>query len=126
MKKRFYIILAVLLSFLFVFSLVGCSEDEPCEGIVVKKEFLQEHTDVRFQATVIYNGSSCTTMLIPYTYHYPDRWKVTVRWYENEEKHEREIYVTKECYETVKLGDWFVYDTEFCSYKEPCEINRGD
>lgn len=126
MKKRFLVLYAVMISFLSALSLAGCSNDKPCEGEVIKKEFLQAHTVVQAQPTVIYNGSSFTTILIPYTYYYPDRWKLTVKWYEEEEEHEREIYVTKECYEAVNLGDWFIYDSEYCTYREPCEINREE
>lgn len=73
MKKRFFILLAFICSLLIVFSLVGCSVDEPCEGTVVKKEFVKGHTDIQLYPNVIYSGTSLTTVLTPVSHYYPDQ-----------------------------------------------------
>lgn len=123
MNKKFCLILAILLLLILVVSFAGC-DDDPCEGEIIKKEFLEEHTEVRTITTFIYTGKVCIPVVRPYSYHYPDRWKVTIQWYSEGKFHTREIWVTEECYNKVTIGDWFVYDKNFCSYTEPCEKSK--
>lgn len=119
------VILITLMAVFILFSFTGCASDEPCEGEIINKEFFEEYTVIQMHPVTIYNGSTVTTTIIPYTYHYPDRWRLTVQWYADNSFHEKQIYVTQACYEAVNIGDWFVYDEEFCSYIEPCEKSRG-
>lgn len=122
--KKSLFILSVIFSCFFIVTFAACSEDEPCEGEIIKKEFLEEYTEVRTITTMVYTGTVCVPIVRPYVYRYPDRWRLTVQWYEEESFHERQIYVTEECYEAVNLGDWFVYDKDFCTYSEPCERSK--
>ena len=59
-----------------------------------------------------------------WTYHYPKRWRLTVQRTKDEGNHEKQIYVTEECYDAVNVGDWFIYDKSFCSFTEPCEKSK--
>lgn len=123
MNKKVLLIYISLFLFVLIFSFVAC-DDTSCEGEVIKKEFLEEHSEVRLMPVTIFNGKTTTIMMIPYSFHYPNRWRITVKWYSDGEFHTREIYVTEECYNKVTIGDWFVYDKDFCTYTEPCEKNR--
>lgn len=129
MKKRILHVLCFFtMSFVIVtFAMVvinavkSCNKDDYCEGEVIKKEFLDERYEQQPIITLIYNGT-CTVPMTTYcTYHYPQRWRLTIQWTENEISKEKEIYVTEDCFNAVNVGDWFVYDKAFCSFQEPCE-----
>lgn len=124
-KKRHYLLLVLIIIILlnFCFLLTACKE-EHYEGEITCKEFLKEYTTIKIIPVIVHNGKTTSTIMIPYTHHYPDRWKLTIQWYADNKFHNKNIYVTKECYDSVNIGDWFVYNKSFCSLKEPCTKTR--
>lgn len=106
MKRAVFAVLAVAL--LLVLS--GCS-GKITSGEVVEKNFTPAHSEVRLIPIVISNGKTCITRVIPYTYHYSDRWEITIAaWDEEEKKMQTATYrVNEGVYESVEIGDEFVY-----------------
>lgn len=104
------IICIVTLVFL-ILTLWGC-EDKIAEGEVYEKEYRAAHTDVRMMPVVISNGKTTTTTVIPYVVSYPDRYIIHIKAFNGEEWETEDYYVSKEVYDSVNVGDIFVYDTE--------------
>ena len=119
MKKIIYLLMILTLAF----CLASCSTGH-IEGEVIDKEFKEAHTQTVLLPTTIFNGKTTTIILIPYIRQYPNRWKVTVRWFEKDRPYHEDIWITQECYESVHLGDWFFYDEDYCYPQEPYEQRR--
>lgn len=107
MKK----IIGALICLLLVVSLCGCS-NVITEGEVYKKEYREEYTTVIMLPLVISNGKSSTTTMIPYIVRYPDRYVIFVKAYQDEEWKTEDFYVSKEVYDSINVGDMFLYDEE--------------
>ncbi len=114
MKRAVLVVLAVVL--LLVLS--GCS-CKITSGEVVEKNFTPAHSETRIIPLVISNGKTSHVMVIPYVYHYSDRWEITIAaWDEEEKKMQTATYrVTAEVYKAVEIGAEFVYDKDM----EPIE-----
>lgn len=118
-KKMWLLLLILILPLAFI--LAGCSNTKPFEGEICELEFKESYTTTLLLPITIYNGTTTTTMLVPYIRTYPDRYYVKVRNY-NEEKQNYDYYdcyVTKECFENLEIGVWFVYDEDYCFPEEP-------
>lgn len=135
MKKAIKLVLIILPMLAVVFTLaagvlvfslavISCNKDDYFEGEIIKKEFLEEHYEQRPVITLIYNSTVAVPVTTIWTYHYPKRWRLTVQRTKDEGNHEKQIYVTEECYDAVNVGDWFIYDKSFCSFTEPCEKSK--
>ena len=61
---------------------------------------------------VISNGKSITTMMIPYTVYYPDRYVIHIKAFRNGEWITEDFYVSQEVYDSISIGDMFLYDTD--------------
>ena len=107
MKK----IIGALICLLLVVSICGCS-NVITEGEVYKKEYREEHTTVMMLPLVISNGKTTTTTMIPYLVHYPDRYVIFIKAYQDEEWKTEVFYVSKENYDNINIGDMFIYDEE--------------
>lgn len=109
MKRAVFAVLAVVL----LLSISACSS-KITSGEVVEKNFTPAHREVRLIPIVISNGKTCITRVIPYTYHYSDRWEITIAaWDEKEKKMQTATYrVTEEVYEAVEIGAEFIYDKD--------------
>lgn len=120
MRKKIVTIIAVLLVGLFLF--VGCKK-EAFEGEVCELEFKPAYTTTIIIPVTIWNGKTSSVFMIPYIRYYPDRWYVKVREYVSGDGMYKyhECYVTEEVYNTLEVGDWFVYDEEYCFPDEPYE-----
>lgn len=105
MKKIVIITVLILISLLV---LTGCSS-KITEGEVYQKEFKPEYTEVRIIPMCISNGKTMHTIMIPFTYRYPDRYIVYIKKYIDNEWKTANYYVTKEIYETVNIEDQFKY-----------------
>lgn len=105
MKK----IIGILICLLLVFSLCGCS-NAITEGEVYEKEYREAHTTVMMLPLVISNGKTTTTMMMPYYVHYPDRYVIYIKSYQDEEWKTEDYYVSKEVYDCINIGDMFLYD----------------
>lgn len=107
MKK----VIGALICLLLVVSLCGCS-NVITEGEVYEKEYREEYTAVVMLPLVISNGKSSTITMIPYIVRYPDRYVIFIKAYQDEEWKTEDFYVSKEVYDSINIGDMFLYDEE--------------
>ena len=108
MKVRKWIASALLL-----LVLTGCA-GPITDGEVVKKEFDPAHTVVRMIPVVRSNGKTTSTTIIPYFYHYPDRWYIKIQQYDakNGKMRTATYRVIEDVYNSVCVGAEFVYDKD--------------
>lgn len=109
MKK---ICVAILL--VFALSLSACSP-KITSGEVYDKEYREAFVTVSVYPVVTYNGKTSTTIMVPYTVYYPERWVVFIKSFEDGEWITEDFYVSETVYNSINLGDMFEYDE-----------NRGD
>lgn len=107
--KKIRIILAILLIALV---LGGCSQ-QLSQGEVIKKEFVPAHSETTIIPMATTDGKNVTTIMMPYVYYYADTYKVTIKGYIDSEKQTATYRVTKEVYDSINIGDEFVYNEEF-------------
>lgn len=120
MKK----IICIVICISSVLSLCGCSS-AITEGEVYKKEYREAHTSVMMLPLVISNGKTTTTNMIPYFVHYPDRYVVFIKAYQDNEWKTEDFYVSKEVYDTINVGNMFLYDEGRGDLQdEPCTKER--
>lgn len=94
----------------FVFLLIcGCSPIIT-EGEVYAKEYREAFTTVNCYPVVISNGKTTTTMIIPYTVYYPERWVIFIKSFEDGEWLTEDYFVSESIYNSINVGDIFVYD----------------
>ncbi len=82
------------------------------EGEVYHKEFRTAHTTVIMLPLTISNGKTSTTMLMPYTVCYPDRYVIHIKAYQDEEWKTEDFYVSESVYAEIQVGDMFKYDKD--------------
>ena len=104
-------IISALICILLVVSLCGCS-NTITEGEVYEKEYREAYTTVMMQPLVISNGKTTTTKMIPYFVRYPDRYVIFIKAYQDEEWKTEDFYVSKEIYDSINIGDMFLYNEE--------------
>lgn len=93
--------------------LSGCS-NKITSGEVIDKTFTPAHTETRLIPVVRSNGKHSYTTLVPYIYHYPDTWKITIRDFDDNGNELTETFrVTEDVYNSVDIEDEFVYDEDF-------------
>lgn len=109
MKK---ICTAILL--VFVLFLSSCSP-KITSGEVYDKEYRESFVTVSVYPVVTYNGKTSTTIMVPYTVYYPERWVVFIKSFEDGEWITEDFYVSEAVYNSIRIGDIFKYDE-----------NRGD
>ena len=107
MKK----IICAWICIIMLFFLCGCS-NEITEGEVCKKEYREAHTTVMLLPLTIFNGKTTISIMQHYTVHYPDRYVIFIKAYQDEEWKTADFYVSKETYDTIKIGDMFLYSEE--------------
>lgn len=107
--------IALLLILLVI--ITGCTP-KITSGEVIGKEFEPAHIEVRMIPIVRTNGKTSYTTMMPYTYYYPDTYKVIISGTDQNGQQQTEIFrVTKEVYDSVTIGAEFVYTDEM----EPSE-----
>ena len=99
---------------ILISSLCGCS-NAISAGEVYQKVFKEEHTQVRLIPLIITDGNTHRVMQIPYVVHYPDRYVVYVKSFQDGDLVTEDFYVTKDVYDNISIGDMFEYD-----------VSRGD
>ena len=106
--------------FTLLIVLISCS-DSINEGDVYEKEFKPEYTTVSVLPMTISNGKTVTTIMVPYTIHYPDRWVIYIKAYDEETRKwiTEDFYVSEEVYDSVNIGDYFVFDEDMGTRDEP-------
>lgn len=97
-----------LLAAVLLATLCAC-EQRPAKGLVTAKRFEAAHTDMVMMPLIIYNGKSTTTILMPYWFHYPDRWILTIEPYDDSGRPlpTRTVQITREAFEATDKGKWF-------------------
>lgn len=110
----------LLVGILMLIVLTGC-KSEWFEGEVCELEFKEACTTTRVIPITVFNGKTCSVIIVPYVFHYPDRWRVKVWEYDEENRQitYHECYVTEEVFNSLEIGDWFVYDESYCFANEP-------
>ena len=109
MKK---VCIAILL--VFVLFLSACSP-KITSGEVYAKEYREAFTTVSTYPMIISSGKTTTTIMVPYTVYYPERWVIFIKSFEDEEWITEDFYVSEAVYNSINIGDMFEYDE-----------NRGD
>lgn len=104
MRGKVLMAVIVLVS-LFTF---GCG-NKLDEGEVYEKEFKPAYTQTLFIPLVISNGKSSITTLVPYFYHYPDRYVIRIKAFKDNDWLTNEIYVTQNVYDSIVIGSEFKY-----------------
>lgn len=128
MKKR---IISLLLAVVLIVLLTGCAE-QITKGEVVDKTFSSAHVQTVLVPVCISNGKSTMTYFIPYVYHYPDTWTITISGPGEDGETETATYrVTQEVFDAVPLGAEFIYKPEMKPeeseyYREPVENTDRD
>ena len=121
MKKLSIILL--LVSALF---LSGCSP-KITSGKVYDKEHKDAFVTVAVYPVVTSNRKTTTTMMIPHTVYFPERWIVYVESFENGEKITEDFYVSESVYNSINIGDMFEYDEKRGDLEEePYRKERAD
>lgn len=105
MKK----IISIILCLIIIVSLCGCS-DKITEGEVYKKEYKEACTSVMTYPVIISTGKTMSTIIVPYTVYYPERYVIHIKAFVNDEWVTEDFYVSKEVYDSINVGDMFVFD----------------
>lgn len=119
----------ILLVGVMLLSLLLCScGNKITEGEIYEKQFKPEETITMFIPMTVYTGKTTITNIIPVIRHYPDRYIVRIRQYNEEENTflYNEYYIDAETYNKVNIGDWFIYDKNFCLENEPYTQEKAE
>ena len=104
MKRRYSWWLVIVLAIVLMVTICGCTP-KITQGEVVDKQFEPAHTVIRI-------------IPLPYVYHYPDTYRITITALDEDGNRQKATYrVTKEVFETVQIGDEFIYTKDM----EPSE-----
>ncbi|AJD93267.1 hypothetical protein JMA_39490 (plasmid) [Jeotgalibacillus malaysiensis] len=100
MKKMLFIVSTTMMSLI----LVACSFIS--EGTIVEKKFTPAHVET--STSVVMSGK--VAVPITNTNHVPDTWEIRVEGFnpETERTESRKVKVTKEEYENLNEGDYYV------------------
>lgn len=109
MKTSYFIFVLIL-----IFLLSACSH-KITSGEVCDKEYREAHTTISIYPLIILNGKTITTIMVPYTVYYPERWVIFITSFENGEWITEDFFVSEAVYNSISIGDMFEYDE-----------NRGD
>ena len=118
--------ITLFLSIILVFGLLVSCSKLINEGDIYEKEFKPEYTTVSVFPMTISNGKTVTTIMVPYTIHYPDRWVIYIKAYDEEACKwiNEDFYVSEEVYDSVDIGDYFVFDEDMGTRDEPYTKTR--
>lgn len=101
-----------ILAAVIILTLAGCGH-KITSGEVIAKKYTPAYTTVNYIPLFSSSGKTMITTMVPYFYHYPDTYTITIAGYdEGGEQVEETFCVTKAAYEAVAVGDEFVYDPE--------------
>jgi len=117
MKKYMWVL--ILLS-------LGCSSLK--EGEVYEKTYEPELTSFTMIPLVIVADNTTSIIMIPYCITDDEDWIIKVRKFDNEEGEYkyRSFYLTEELYNSLEIGDWFIYDRKQCELKDEDVKIRSD
>lgn len=95
----------ILLPLLFI----GCNELE--QGDVVAKRFEPQRQYMAFFPLIISNGKSTSVIMIPYMVTDYEDWVVTITGIADGDTLTEEVYVSREKYECLYVGDHMIVDS---------------
>ena len=124
MNKIKKISLTIVLIILLLI-LTGCTS-KISSGEVYQKEFKEAHTEVRVIPLIRSNGKTTYTTMMPYIYHYPDRYIIYIKKFEDNEWKTASYYTTKEVYESTNIEDQFEYVKDRDLAEEPYTRTREE
>lgn len=114
--------LAILSIFCLLF--LGCGK-RITEGDIVEKWHEPERTWVQVVPITISNGKTTTTTYVPMTQVDDEDWIIQIEAVlDDGETKTRNFYVSREVYETVDIGDYYVYDKAMASGRDPVSKRR--
>lgn len=118
MKKLKYILILLCIITSIIFT--GCNK-KGFEGEICELEFKPAYDTVLLLPITIYNGKTTTIILVPYIRHYPDRYYVKVRHFNDKDQKYNydDCYVPKDVFDELDIGDWFVFDPNNYFDSEP-------
>lgn len=115
-KALKFICIALLILVIICFS----SCDKITQGEVYNKEYKPAESVITYIPMIHTNGKQSYTTLVPFYYHYPDRWRVDIRQPDGDgEFLTASYYVDEDIYNAIKIGDEFVYDENRDYDEEP-------
>lgn len=100
---------AAVVSLIFIIILSSCGS-AITSGEVYDKEFIPAHSEVQYMPTVIFDGKTTRTALIPYTFYYEDRYVIYIKAFDGENWQAEDFFVPEEVYNALRIGDMFEYD----------------
>lgn len=103
---------------ILLLTLTGCTS-KISSGEVYQKEFKEAHNEVRMIPVITSNGKTTYTRMIPYIYHYPDRYIIYIKKFEDNKWKTASYYTTKEVYESINIEDQFEYVEDRDLTEEP-------
>jgi len=97
---------AVIILVMIIFILCGCAK-AITSGEVVEKTHRDAYSTVRIMEIDVGDGPST---YIPITENYPESWYIKIGGYNEKEEYVYATYrVSKEVYDSIKIGDQFTY-----------------
>ena len=102
MKKIFIILVVVLV-------MIGCEQIK--EGKVIEKWYEEENTFVSLVPVVNVIGKTRLTTMMPMINYDDEDFVIKIEQYD---KKTRDIYLTKDTYTKINIGDWFIVDKDIC------------
>ena len=119
------VMMAAVVLFLIVVTFSGCGH-RLTEGEVYDKEFSAAHTQTMLLPMTIYNGKTSTTVLIPYTYHYPDTWTISIKDFRDGKWMYARYCVPEEVYTAAEIGSIFRDEKDRDLTEPPYTRERGE
>ena len=118
----------IILFLCFVSFITSCSP-RISEGEIINKQFSPAYTQILVLPVFLYTGKTSTVIFLPMFIAHPDSYRINIKAFNDNEWKERTLYLSKEVYEKVSIGDWFITDCECktskdCSDQEPQVVKR--
>lgn len=113
-KRRFWFA-CILLLYLLSLSIMGCGEQIK-EGEIYNKVHEPATQTLMMMPMTITNGKTCTTVITPMWIYDDEDWIIYIKKF-NEEKQRyntRTFYVNEQTFNSVAVGEWFLYDSKIC------------
>jgi hypothetical protein len=91
------------------------------EGEVYDKEHRDESTQYMLMPITTSDGETSNTIYVPFFITHPETWIISIKAYneENREYDRQTYYVSQEVFDSVNIGDWYVYENGDGTTEEP-------
>ena len=104
----------LILALVFIATIICCTACGPriTHGEVYAMEHLEETVTVEKDTKIRPVGKVFIPRKVYYKVHYPERYVIHVRNFENGEEITEDFYVSKEVYDQLNIGDVFEFDEQ--------------